>query len=79
MCGGGVRILYDVKIGKNCIIGAGSVVTKNIPDNSIAVGNLARVIGDIKRAEEKYEKYSLSVKNIDLQNEDELEKFFWNK
>lgn len=35
-------ILADV--GKKCIIGAGSVVTKPIPDNSVAVGNPARVI-----------------------------------
>lgn len=40
-------ILPGVKIGKNSIIGAGSVVTKDIPENSIAVGNPAKVIGDI--------------------------------
>lgn len=37
--GGGVIILPDVIIGKNSIIGAGSVVTRSIPDNCIAVGN----------------------------------------
>lgn len=37
--GGGVIILAGVTIGKNSIIGAGSVVTKDIPDNCIAVGN----------------------------------------
>ncbi len=37
-------ILPDVTIGDNCIIGAGSIVTKSIPDNSIAVGNPARVV-----------------------------------
>ena len=39
--------LLPVIIGKNTIIGAGSVVTKDIPDNSIAVGNPARVIKGI--------------------------------
>lgn len=38
-------ILPGIKIGKNTIIGAGSIVTKNIPENSIATGNPARVIG----------------------------------
>ncbi len=42
--GYGVVILPGVKIGNNVIIGAGAVVTKNIPDNSIAVGVPARVI-----------------------------------
>ena len=39
-----VCILPGVKIGKKSIIGAGSVVTRSIPDYSIAVGNPARVI-----------------------------------
>lgn len=37
-------LLQGVTIGKKSIIGAGSVVTKDIPDYSIAVGNPARVI-----------------------------------
>lgn len=37
-------ILPDITIGRNCIIGAGAVVTKDIPDNSVAVGIPARVI-----------------------------------
>ncbi len=36
----------NVRIGNNCIIGAGSVVTKDIPDNSVAVGNPCKVIGN---------------------------------
>ena len=39
-----VCILPGVNIGKKCIIGAGSVVARSIPDYSIAVGNPARVI-----------------------------------
>jgi maltose O-acetyltransferase len=40
-------ILLDVKIGPNSIIGAGSVVTKDIPPNVIAAGNPARVISPL--------------------------------
>ena len=40
----GVSILPNVKIGRNCVIGANSVVTKDIPDFCIAVGNPAKVI-----------------------------------
>ena len=42
--GFGVIILPGVKIGKKAIIGAGSVVTKDIPANSVAVGNPCKVI-----------------------------------
>lgn len=41
----GSVILPNVTIGSRVIIGAGAVVTHDIPDNSIAVGNPARVIG----------------------------------
>ena len=43
--GEGSSILYDVRIGPNVIIGAGSMVTKDIPANSVAAGVPARVIG----------------------------------
>ncbi len=39
-----VCIIDHVKIGDNATIGAGSVVTKDIPDNATAVGNYAKVI-----------------------------------
>lgn len=40
----GAVIVGKVKIGANCTIGANSVVTKDIPDNSVAVGAPARII-----------------------------------
>lgn len=42
--GAHVTVLKDVNIGKSSIIGAGSIVTRDIPPYSIAVGNPARVI-----------------------------------
>ena len=47
MVGGNVVINPGVHIGNNVVIGSGSVVTKDIPDNSVAVGNPARVIKEI--------------------------------
>jgi acetyltransferase-like isoleucine patch superfamily enzyme len=45
-----------VTIGSNVVIGAGSVVSKNIPDNSVAVGNPVRVIKNIDSYKEAYYK-----------------------
>ena len=42
--GGGATILPGVSIGSGCTIGAGSVVVHDIPDNSVAVGNPAKVV-----------------------------------
>lgn len=42
-------ILRNVRIGKNSVIGAGSVVTRDIPPNVVAVGNPATVVRKIER------------------------------
>lgn len=42
--GAGASVMPGVTIGERCIIGAGSVVTKDIPAGSVAVGNPARVL-----------------------------------
>lgn len=46
--GANVTVLPSVKIGKNSLIGAGSVVTKDVPANAVVAGNPARYIKDIK-------------------------------
>lgn len=48
--GSGAKVLGDITIGNNCRIGSNSVVVKDVPDNSTAVGVPARVI--IKRHED---------------------------
>ena len=49
-------ILPNVRIGSNVIIGAGSIVAKDIPDNSVAAGIPCKVIGDFDTLVEKYRK-----------------------
>ena len=45
--GAGVTIMPGIRIGRYAIVGAGAVVTKDIPDYSIAVGNPAKVIKEM--------------------------------
>lgn len=52
--GAGAVILPGVKIGDNSVIGAGSIVTKDIPENSVAVGNPCRVIRKISERDYEY-------------------------
>ena len=47
-------ILPGVNIGDNSIIGAGSIVTKDIPSNVVAVGNPCRVLRQINENDMKY-------------------------
>ena len=51
--GARVNILLGVTIGENAIVGTGSIVTKDIPDNAVAVGNPARVVKYIGKEKEK--------------------------
>ena len=52
--GGSCVILPGVKIGNNAVIGAGSVVTKDIPDNVCAAGNPCKVIREITEEDRPY-------------------------
>ena len=53
MIGSDTCILYNVKIESNVIIGAGSIVTKDIHENSVAAGVPCRVIGKFDDLVEK--------------------------
>jgi len=47
--GGSAVICPGVTIGNGCVIGSGAIVTKDIPDNSLAVGNPAKVIRELNK------------------------------
>lgn len=52
--GAGAIILPGVRIGKNTVIGAGSVVTRDIPANVVAIGSPCRVLREINEDDMKY-------------------------
>ena len=52
--GAGVIVLPGVTVGDNSVIGAGSVVTKDIPPNVVAVGNPCRVLRPISDRDREY-------------------------
>jgi len=46
--GSNVTIIGGVRVGASALIGAGAVVTKDVPDYAIVAGNPARIIGDVR-------------------------------
>ena len=80
--GSNTTILCDVRIGSKVIIGAGSIVNKDIPDNSIAVGVPAKVIGtfdDFFVRRKKEMTYPEHVTPYGHKMSVELEKWCWNQ
>ena len=57
--GGNVVVLPGVTIGNGCVIGAGSIVTHDIPDNYLAYGNPCKAIRKITEADSIYNKKNL--------------------
>lgn len=47
--GGGAILLPGLRIGKNAVVGAGAVVSRNVPANTVVAGNPARVIREIEQ------------------------------
>lgn len=73
-------ICKGVTIGKNSVIGAGSIVTKDIPPNTIACGNPAQVVkqidpnGQFKTREMVFDKNDMFLRNIKAMERKQLEK-----
>ena len=75
--GNNVIILPGVNIGNRVVIGAGAVVTKDIPDNSVAVGVPARVIKTTDQYFEKIKSESLHLGHLKGEEKDkELKKYY---
>lgn len=62
--GNNVIVLPGVTIGSNVVVGAGAIVTKDIPDNSVAAGVPARVVKTIDEYFEKCKKESLHLGHL---------------
>jgi acetyltransferase-like isoleucine patch superfamily enzyme len=62
-------IMPGVVIENNCIIAAGSVVTKSIPEGSIVGGNPARIIGDFESLKERALENYISKNQIDFKKD----------
>ncbi|HQD62824.1 MAG TPA: sugar O-acetyltransferase [Defluviitoga sp.] len=52
--GAGVIILPGITIGDNVVIGAGSIVTKDLPSNVVAVGNPCKVLREVNEYDKEY-------------------------
>lgn len=70
--GSNVIVLPGVNIGENCIVGAGSVVTKSIPNNVVVAGNPAIFVTNTDGYVEKIKKVSLSCSGMSLKNKKEF-------
>lgn len=58
--GGGAVILSGVRVGRRAMVGAGAVVTKDVPPNAIVIGNPARIVGYVDTMAEPTEIVELS-------------------
>ena len=67
--GAGVIVVPGVTIGDNVVIGAGSVVTKDIPSNVVAVGNPCRVLREIGERDREYYFKDLRIDKSILETE----------
>ena len=74
--GGNTRIVGGVSIGPNAVIGAGSVITKDVPAGVVVAGNPARIIGSFEGLHEKRKKKYADTR-FNVLNMDPA--FFWKE
>ena len=74
--GGNTQIVGGLSIGPNAVLGAGSVITKDVPEGAVVAGNPARVIGSFEALHQKRKrKYAdPSINVLDLAPD-----FFWQE
>ena len=75
----GIRsiIMPGVRIGNNVIIGANSVVTKDVPDNSVCVGSPARVIKSVDQYHKEIQERSIGFGNLDASSKERALRDFY--
>lgn len=71
-------IMPGVTIGNNCIIAAGAVVTRDVPDNSVVAGVPARVIKSADEYFEKIKRESLHLGHLKYEEKDNALKSFYD-
>jgi acetyltransferase-like isoleucine patch superfamily enzyme len=49
--GGGAVLCPGITVGENAVVGAGSVVTRDVPDRAVVIGNPAQVTGTVSESE----------------------------
>lgn len=76
--GNNVIILPGVNIGNKVVIGAGAVIAKDIPDNSVAVGVPARVIKTADQYFEKLQKESIHLGHLKGEEKDKALKEYYH-
>ena len=66
--GGGAIILPGITIGDNVVVGAGSVVTKDLPSNVVAVGNPCRILREVNEHDKEYyfKNRAIDYENLDF-------------
>lgn len=79
--GSNTSILSNVRIGPNAIVAAGSVVTKDVPPNSVVAGVPAKVIGTFDSYMEKRKKpiYPTGLKPVGQEVSHELVNYMWEQ
>ena len=77
--GAGALIMPGITIGDHVVVGAGSVVTKDLPSNVIAVGNPCRVLREIGDHEREYYFKDRRIDYARLEDEKREAESFWEK